>query len=265
MSVRPEEQFCQNSFDAYLRAPERGIAPAWREPERDPPDLLLTVSGRLYAVEVTALMTQYEDAEGRSLSELGLWKGTAHLAAGIEREARGWGVLRGSYVLTLDGPYQDWRRSLTEIRAAALRFITETRDDDPSPPPDPAVPLSWSTTQAGQRFSIQKTGLRGDGVDIVILGDGSAWGWEIAEELHRLAEGATASKGHKLRDVPPPWVLLLLDEQHMALEREYQEVGRRLAGAGDNDPVRKFHSVYIVNRSGAVYCFYPEAEPAWGP
>src|SRR5262245_10347429 len=108
MAIRVEERFSQEAFATFLRAEHQVHGAVWEtEPngEQTVPDFHLHHGGLTYAVEVTGLITQYKQAEGRPVSELGIWKATERLADEVEREAADQGLLRGVYILTLDGPY----------------------------------------------------------------------------------------------------------------------------------------------------------------
>src|SRR5438552_734997 len=119
MAIRPEEEFCQKAFSDYLHGPQQIHGEVW-EPEpngsKTAPDFHLRHGGLTHAVEVTALMTQYEQAEGGPVSELGIWMTTERLADEVEKQAIEQGLLNGAYVLTLDGPYDFFHASKKEIK-----------------------------------------------------------------------------------------------------------------------------------------------------
>ena len=96
-----------------------------------------------------------------------------------------------------------------------------------------------------------------------MMGDGEGWGWSIVAELASLVQGAVASKAKKLRDILPPWVLLLLDRHHLATAREYAKVRDQLAGESDSSILRQFHSVYVVNGRSEVFPLYPRGGVKW--
>ena len=99
MAMRTDEQFCQEAFGAYLRVRHSVLPDEWvQEPrgQKTPPDFHLYWHGVTFAVEVTGLMSQYEQTEGASISELGVWKTTERLAQEVEREARNAGLLHGT-------------------------------------------------------------------------------------------------------------------------------------------------------------------------
>ena len=75
MAMRTDEQFCQEAFGAYLRVRHSVLPDEWvQEPrgQKTPPDFHLYWHGVTFAVEVTGLMSQYEQTEGASISELGV-------------------------------------------------------------------------------------------------------------------------------------------------------------------------------------------------
>src|SRR6266404_6798253 len=150
METREEEQFCQKAFEGYLQAEHHIHGAVWEpEPngEKTIPDFHLRHAGLKYAVEVTELMTQYEQAQGGPLSKLSIWKPTERLAHEVEREATDQGLLHGVYIFTLDGPYDFFHRSKKDIKEVLMHFIASTRDID-----QVAMPLTPSVTPSGQPY-----------------------------------------------------------------------------------------------------------------
>jgi hypothetical protein len=228
--------------------------------EMTAPDFHLRCGGRTYAVEVKALMTQYEQEKGGPISELGIWERTRkQVEDEVEREAITRDLLRGEYILTLAGPYDNFYRSTTELKKLLMDFITETHDIDEFP-----MPSAPTVSPCGQRYFLQKTGLQKNQVRIAMFGDGADWGWSVVEELSLLAFEAVTSKAQKLRKEPHPWVLLLLDWNHVGTAREYAKVRERFGGAeGETGALGRFHSVYIIDCQGQVFHLYPSAGVAW--
>lgn len=263
MATRVEEQFCQGAFGDFLRADHQVHGARWEaEPngEKTAPDFYLHHAGQTYAVEVTGLMTQYEQAEGGSVSELGIWKATERLADEVEREATARGLLRGVYILILHGPYDSFCRSRKDIKRALMEFIDRTRDIDQVPmPPRPSL------TPSGQHYFLQKVGVHANLVGLVTLGDGEDWGWSVAAELLSLVQDAIVSKADKLRGIPPPWILLLLDRHYDATASEYADVRDRLSGPEwDSSILQQFHSIYMINAQSQLFPLYPPGGVRWG-
>ena len=264
MAIRVEEHFCKEAFAEFLRAEYQVHGAVWEtEPngEKTVPDFHLHHVGQTYTVEVTGLMTQYEQARGGSVSELGIWKAGERLADEVEREATAQGLLHGVYVLTLDGPYDLFHRSRKDIKKDLMDFIANTRGVDRVPmPPRPSV------TASGQPYFLQKVGSQANLVGLAMLGDGEGWGWSVAAELQSLVQEAIVSKAEKLRSVLPPRVLLLLDCQQVATVREYADVRDRLSGAEweDSSILQEFHSIYIINGRSQVFTLYPPSGVKFG-
>src|SRR5262249_28932544 len=107
MAPRDDEEHARVSFDRYIR--EHGVSGTEWQPfprgESKPPDFNLRVSEIAYAVEVTSLLTQYEQDDGSTIAEQSIWKATERLTDDVEREAAAKGILRGGYVLTVEGPF----------------------------------------------------------------------------------------------------------------------------------------------------------------
>jgi hypothetical protein len=262
MATRNEEAICQKAFDGYLRGQLAGISFVWEsEPngEKTPPDFHLHFSRHCYAVEVTTLMTQYEQSAGRPISDLGIWKMTEDLAQEVEDQTLQEGSLRGVYVLTVDGPYDNFLIAKREIKQLLLEFIHETKDQER---------IEGGTkprhSPSGHRFFLEKWGTQENRVGIIMHGDGSEWDWKVVEELYFLVASAVTEKAHKLRAIPKPKVLLLLDAHHLATERECQEVGARFSGEGGKAvPISEFHSVYLIGSQAKVFSLYPKDRVTW--
>jgi hypothetical protein len=262
MATRKEEAVCQEAFDGYLRGQHADHSVAWEpEPngEKTPPDFHLHFGRHCYAVEVTTLMTQYEQSAGRPISDRGIWKMTEDLAQEVEDQTLQEGSLRGVYVLTVDGPYDNYFVAKREIKQLLLEFIRQTKDQERIE--RGMKPLQ---TPAGHRVFLEKWGTQENCVGIIMHGDGSEWDWKVVEELYSLVARAVTEKAHKLRAVPKPKVLLLLDAHHLATERESQEVGARIAGEDEKGvPIREFHSVYLIGLQAKVLPLYPKDRVVW--
>jgi hypothetical protein len=256
MATRVEEQFCQGAFADFLRVEHQIHGAVWEaEPngEKTVPDFYLHHGGQRYAVEITGLMTQYEQTDGGSVSELGIWKAAERLADEVEREATARGLLRGLYVLTLHGPYDSFKGSRKDIKRTLLDFIENTQDIDQVP-----MPRRLSLTPSGQYYFLQKVGGQANLVGLVVLGDGEDWGWSVAAELLSLVQDAIVSKADKLRCIPLPWVLLLLDRHYDATAREYANIRDRLSGPEwDSSILQQFHSIYMISGQSQVFPLYP--------
>jgi hypothetical protein len=263
MTVRPEEELCQKAFERYLQA-QHGIRDTEWEPEPNGettvPDFHMHHGGLTYAVEITALMTQSDQAEGEPVSKLGIWKTTERLAGEIEQEAIKQGLLRGGYTLTMTGPYHFFRRSRNELKEVLMDFIARTRDID-----EVRWPRVPSVTRSGQHYFLQKeSNGRKNFVEISTLGDDGGWSSNIVEELSSLVQDAIASKVEKLRAVPPPRVLLLLDRYYLATDREYADVRDRLLWPGCDYPaLHQFQSIYLIHGDNEVFLLYPLDGHGW--
>jgi hypothetical protein len=223
-----EEEHCREALARHLKDRHGPAADDWQPKPNGkdrPPDFHLRRSGQLYAVEVTSLMSQYRQEGGGRISAEGIWKMTEELADEVEEEAAARGTLRGGYILTVDGPYDNFVPAKREIRKHLLRFILATKDMD-------AVEMQRTPfqTRSGQRYFLSKTGPKGSMVGVAMMGDGREWDWSVAAELHFLARDAIMAKAHKLRATPSPRILLLLDRHHFGAERASRNWGLQPLG-----------------------------------
>jgi hypothetical protein len=263
MTIRLEEQLCQEAFTAYLAAKYNHQPIKWvPEPngKATPPDFHLHYHSMTYAVEVTTLMSQFEQTEGKSISELGVWKITESLAADIEQEMSEKDLLSGLYILTLDGPYDFFRSSIDELKTSLKEFIIEPLDQD-------VVTMGTRprVTTFGQSFFLQKVGVMEKAVGIVTMGGNEGWQSEVVKELFSLVQDAISSKAQKLRALDEPWVLLLFDQHHLATAKEYAMVRDQLSCIDCNSSAhQQFLSVYIINAGRDVFCLHPlEDRKCW--
>ena len=205
-------------------------------------------------------MSQFEQTEGKSISQLGLCKIAESLAADVEREIRERDLLRGAYTLILDGPYDFFRSSIDELNSSLKEFIIETLDDDIVP-----MGIRPSVTTSGQSFFIQKHGVENKFVAVGTLGGNEGWQFDVVKELFSLVQDAISSKAQKLRVLDEPWVLLLFDQHHLATATEYEMVRDQLACIDCNSSEHQhFHSIYIINARSDVFCLHPlENRKCW--
>ena len=251
MPSKPEEEFCKGAFQNHLQD-QHGVRDADWVPEPNgattPPDYRLSYGGKSFSVEITALMPKHDQISSNPVPELGIWKKTESFAAEIQQEAIDSGLLRGTYVLTLVGPYDSFRQSLNQLRQHLKKFIEMTRDSD-------QVPWEKNPFEAsGQRYFIQKYCDEGNQIAIATMGNGDKWGWSVEEELRSLAEEAITTKASKLRNVPQPWILLLLDCYHNATAIDCERVGAHLFTTdGNANILRQFHSIYIIDPHRHVF------------
>lgn len=262
MSKRPEEEFSEEVFTEFLKA-EHGVQDMeWKhEPngETTSPDFHLRCGGRTFAVEVTAIMTTYEQTGRQPVSDLGIWKATERLAEEVEREAIAAGALRGTYILTIDGPYDEFFKGLKELKKLLFEFVAQTTTLNRVPMTVPPL-----VTSSGVRYLLEKCGPEGNQVGIAMMDDGEAWGYEIAKQLSNLVRAAVGTKAGKLSPSKFPCVLLLLDRYHLGTEREYELVRNDLAEPGDASPVNAFHSIYLLDGQRRIFALHPRAGADWG-
>src|SRR5262249_31524508 len=150
---------------------------------------------------------------------------------------------------SLDGPYDNFFGSTKRIRKLLMDFIAKTRDVEQTP----AEPV-FEELPSGLRCAVSKYASQTNSVSVVLHSDGDGWAWSIVDQLRRLTEAAIATKAGKLRNVPPPWVLLLLDCHHLGGVKDYQRLRQAMAPAlaARNATARVFHSIYLIQATGDV-------------
>src|SRR5262252_7294686 len=169
MALRSDEEFTRESFDRYLRA--NGVnGPVWRPHpcgESKPPDAELVLGYITYSVEITSLVTQYEQADGNTVPEVSIWRATTEMTKSVQDDLASAGLLRGSYVLTVDGPYDRFFKSMRLIRKRLVDFIISTKDCSETP-----RELVFELLPSGARFAINKYASLDDWVAAAMYSDG---------------------------------------------------------------------------------------------
>jgi hypothetical protein len=114
--------------------------------------------------------------------------------------------------------------------------------------------LRFEVTPCGQRFAINKWASTQDYVAAAMCSDGGGWNHEVVAELQNLVGGAVAVKARKLRNVPKPCVLLLLDRYHFNRPQDYEVLRGRLTPEwGIGAAAAEFQSIYLIQADGAVF------------
>ncbi len=253
MTLRQDEQFARDGFDQHVRQVERSKNAIWESHPNGqslPPDCCLQIGEKRFAVEITAIHTQYSQDDGGNVSELSVWKYAENLVDKIEREAKKNGTLKGAYAVTFYGPYRNLGASAKEIRRLVLDHLEKTQGDCPGLELEPPLNL-----ESGGQISITKIGVALDAIGHSMFGDGGDWGWAIVEEYAQRIIESIDIKASKLREVPKPWILLLLDEIGYANEGDLQQLKDRLAtefsATGSN--ASHFNAICLVNRDQTVF------------
>ncbi len=123
-AIRDDEVRAIDFFRSHLLGKAIGVG-SWWDGE-DPPDFYITVDGERFAVEVTNLLDDVVIG-GATVSRLTYVAATENLVVQIDKEARKKRILRGSYQIWVNGPFDDFSKLRKLIVSESLKFIGSTQ------------------------------------------------------------------------------------------------------------------------------------------
>ena len=182
MPEKPEERFCREAFTRHLKTTQFSQPSQWvHEPKGNatPPDYYMQCGSLIYSVEITSLMSQYEQTNQKSLSSEGIWSITEKHVQNLKCEMSM--VLHDHYILSLSSPCNSFECSIKEIMKKLKDFISRTAEMKSVE--------NTSGIECGQSYSIRKLGSEmklgnemGE-VGISIAGGNEGWSNDIMAEL----------------------------------------------------------------------------------
>ncbi len=243
--MRENEELCRRCFDRYL-VDRLGLQPiSWREGE-DPPEYYLVVECRKFAVEVTTLVGEIKTGS-KSIADIEYVAALRKLAKRIQAVAIQRGILRGTYGILFNGPFDRLGRISSLIESQALNYIRDTQNLSEAP--------SCTIFKQGDRTcSIQKIKSSPDkiGYGINALPDWGKWEGDILTEACHVLQKAISQKKEKLEHITLPKILLLLDQYSFAEPHIYKQCIEGL------NLLECFHSIFIVKKENEGYFLHTQ-------
>lgn len=198
--MRYDEEFCKHALSSLLR--EQGIAACWREGD-DPPDWLLEIAGKRFAVEVTSIHgTTNLDGHQRTWTQLS--QELSAFGHEVCREVQERVQVRGRFMAGFP-PISKLKRYRHEIVQNLITYFESRR-------------------LATNRMS-RDIVFRADGHDITVwsLGAGVSvlvplpllagrWIVRLEDQLTDQLVGVVRKKTEKLKDIKEPKILVILDQ-----------------------------------------------------
>lgn len=226
----PSEIKCRDAFDLALRENLPSATLTWIDGP-NPPDFNLTIDGRSYAVEVTAMMRTLTMGR-KPMSMPAVMQYLVDLVTDAEIRVRNANLLRGTFVVHCPRPIERMGARREELIAgiwSAVGFLWSR----------PVGSSEVFYRQHGRDYEVTKVGNEGASLYLGGLTD-STWRGEATSELTTLIEERLAAKRSALRDIPRPWVLLLDEQYPYADAAMYQEI--------ETPPptVHEFAAVFVV-------------------
>lgn len=224
------EVYCKQIFARHLTRIFDPGQVNWRDGD-EPPDYYVVAKGVRYAVEVTTLMemVQLDSIEHPSAT---IVHSLFSLVRRVEELASNEGTLKGDYAVSFSRPITNLGRFRDCIVEDLLNYIERTRNDE-------SAQRETVFRQGGERYSVQKLGIRSSKVSPVFMGQ-VKWEDGIREEACRLLQLAVTTKSQKLSCVILPIILLLLDEYGFAKTADFKQCIPTVPLLED------FHTVFLV-------------------
>jgi hypothetical protein len=244
---RPDEEFCKAQFDAFIKQFFIPSQITWEEvtQQNEPPDYYLFLDNTKFAVEVTNLIELVSVGTSSSLPHSTISMFFQQFVNKVETEAQAEGNLQGNYLVSFPTPIDDFSIVHDGIKTKLLEYIRKTSAFETAPLE--IVFERLVSQKRPQQCGIQKLGSKRDRVTAA----GPVWiKWEgdAANDICDLVNESLVIKKDKLKNIPGPQILLLLDEYRFANRQMYENCAPHLS------PPINFHTVFVVrsNEEGFV-------------
>jgi len=192
------------------------------------PDFYLLLDGLSYAVEVTQLVVEAENAFSGWLQ---------NFIKEVEQTAKREGCLRGAYLIVF--PRRIEKLRVSNVKSGLLEYIQSTYDLR-------SAPKRYILRLSNSQFCfIQKLQDKPDKI-MWSGGYGNKWESEASVDVCNLLEQAITKKVSQLQRVRRPKILLLYDLYHWAPARAYYACKPKLSTL-----LSSFHTVFVVQSEGA--------------
>lgn len=198
------EIICQGSFDEYLTSRFTSSIIEWSDGD-EPPDYNLTLDGKRFAAEVTALIEQIKlGSEEVSIDTISksLWR----MVDEVEREATIRGALSGCYIIYLLEPIEKLSKRKNLISQRILDYVVATKTDE-------SFPQKVLLRQGGiARIAIAKRASQPSLIaPIESIDDSDGWEGDLRATACKLLQTAITVKSQKMSHLALPKILLLLN------------------------------------------------------
>jgi hypothetical protein len=215
---RKDEEFCRVAFSQHLQRQSFNKM-AWREVPRseEPPDYVLSIADRKFAVEITTLM-EIEEIGGFRYPSEALDISLRRLCERLERDAKKTKILSGLYILGLE-PIANLKIREPEIRQRVFDYMRRTKALN-------IGPCETLARDGINRIDIQKWGNHKSCLAPVTSRGEGTWEDEIRSAARQMLYEALEQKRWKLRKIQLPKILLLLDRYHCADSESWTDAAR---------------------------------------
>lgn len=237
MPSEHHERWCRDQFDSWLGIRFPSEPRAWK-PGANPPDLILTLCGKDYAVEVSSLVWM-EPCGDDDFPTTGVHLSLTSFVNGLEKELKDEGLLRGGFVIAFDVAIPELGRSKGKLESQIRQYISKTIDQAKASEDE----LMVRGKRVGDicKYAREETKL------IVLTPDNrGGWANEVYGQIcSALTERIQEKRGKLLKiDKYLPWILLLHDQYFLADESDFHRCLPWIEDAQD------FHTIFVVGPAG---------------
>jgi len=237
-SPNVSEKRCSDHFHMWLKANGTYSSITWDFEPNGPktaPDYLLTLNGKQFAVEVTAVMHQ-EVVDDQRLAQAGVSSAQCALVKQAEQECIDRGVLSGLYRVHFTGAIPNLSKSKAKRRIIdeLVKYVAATQTDYQAP----EQPIILDGTQV-QVCTIAKISNR-ETVQADVFYMTSSLDWAHDVPFCDLLREAIERKAKLLENISLP-VILLLDGRD-----RIEQPPAWYACLKDYPPISEFHTIFVV-------------------
>jgi len=235
------EEFCKKSFHKFLKKDDSIKNIEWCI-GNNPPDYILKLKNKSFAVEVTTIMEKIEVGKG-SIGLVSIQKSLQRLLDEIEKEALSQGILRGSYAVSFNKPVSDFRKERIAIKDALLNFIKETKNEQ-------NTGEIRIYKKVDEKISVLKVD---ESPNRIYFGPALArakWHGEAKQEALEIIQQIIDNKTKKLSKISLPKILLIYNHHSFMDLEDYKNFCISI------ERKQEFHSIFIVENvdKGITLC-----------
>lgn len=245
--MRQDEEFCQKSFDVYLKSK---IAPrniTWMEGNQEiAPDYYLTIEAERFAVEITTLDEKVEK-DGKKVPIKAIYDSCRRFVKNVEEEAVRKGVLTGTYYMAFPLIHIDFYRVQKALKNTVLEFFADTQLVPKTGPKEIKVEDGYC--------SIYKTTNSGVNFKLAIYPTSAKW--VSAEEPCAYLEEILNNKSKKLARLNDSKILVIL------FDFPYVDSSILQQCVLTTSLISNFHTIFIVSTRNEPSYILRTRNPNW--
>jgi hypothetical protein len=242
--MREDEEKCKNAFDLFLRQFYENETTKWEDGD-DPPDYVLQLKGRKYAVEVTSLLEKAIIGD-KSIDHIEIDKSVMEFIDSIKVEATNKRVLQGAYSVSYK-PIEKFGKNKQVIAARIWDYLLRTKYESSSP--RECIFGEGHNEWYIQKYHSSRNYLSRTTTD-------AKWGGESVDELCNSLNKTLERKVKKLEAISLPKILLIHDRFAWIDAKNWIKYLGRI------NNIEKFHTIFLVSIKDGNLILY-SIEGSW--